>query len=1202
AVLLDDRDAEHEIGLTQDVAAPGGQAYEVAVDIAAVPEAPPPANLYVQMRFLPSNTYAQEVLHTRQTAAFETIVLRGAMPAGDTTIRLYLYTHKGTAWTTALLDNVRLTGGVPAPAEPAALPSMKAPVVTQLKDAHLTTALVSAGRPAAGIVVASGRYAAAVAALQAAVRSRTGVELPVWSDRGAEAALPLRGARILLGNRSTNQAIGGLYDACFTLLDLKYPGPGGAVVHSLHNPYANGHNAILVGGSDDAGVERAAGLLAERLSAAPAGDALALGWVLDVRLPEGVVLPEDARHAETWDASDGYGSTGYFGWSSLSKCMAMYFMTGEPRHAREFVRLAFPDAQALKEISDIDGERIENKDDPLAGAYHYNQHMTLLYWDLIEESPVFSDDERLRITNGLARQLEHPDYAREGIFRLRGPAEAVSSRHGQWAAIGLLCLGRYFNRYYPDPVWEQCEQAGRWAFESLHKHAWVNGESDNLYWYSTGIAPIFTYLCLTGDREPLRQGTLAELLRGQEILLNGLPGDRQLQYAALTFLHQAAYLTGDGRWVGYRERTAMDTRIFRLGQSYWPDESLSPAAPTDLCGRWSIQPLPVPQWSRRGSGLTSDESFAFGSFRTETGPGGDFVLIDGFNGASRNPYHTFAILDLRLAGSTLLQGYLNQVLTKADGMVEPAVAMDAGLRWAERLGGTAGVSARVPRAAYCTWQRTLLQRLGRYALVIDDLAFRESSENMAVQTLWETRGGRWQPDRERARLTPRQGPRVPPGWMEFRALDAACTTQPADPGRLGRLTGVGIVLLRAQAPGEWLEMPFELEKPFAGEAYLDTVRYNDRGVVRVLIDGQAVQDRLNLYAGEARDERLSLGAVSLAAGRHVLRLEVVGHDESSARFFAALGALLLRPEGAAAEPAAPAVAYALSTADHLDVRGDATLTMDWNGPAEAGTNRLFFHLLSPDDAEAAGSFCRRLSPNAAFLRLPEPALAVVGAAEGVQAEVAILAADHLYGRGLTRAGLGPLLVSSEAPVAVDWDFATGEAALAVSAATTLTLALAEPGALRLDGQPVAALPLALPAGEHRLTGARPSAAVLSALRADLDAAGTQSAGLWDEAKAARTRATALPPSAALTVAPMASLPQGATEIIELPGLDQSPWLAVAEGSTVHLLTAAGAPVRTLQADGRVRVLAWWPEADALLVGCADEKLIAFARDGARRWV
>ncbi|NLF19029.1 MAG: hypothetical protein GX595_17505, partial [Lentisphaerae bacterium] len=42
AVLLDDRDAEHEIGLTQDVAAPGGQAYEVAVDVAAVPEAPPP--------------------------------------------------------------------------------------------------------------------------------------------------------------------------------------------------------------------------------------------------------------------------------------------------------------------------------------------------------------------------------------------------------------------------------------------------------------------------------------------------------------------------------------------------------------------------------------------------------------------------------------------------------------------------------------------------------------------------------------------------------------------------------------------------------------------------------------------------------------------------------------------------------------------------------------------------------------------------------------------------------------------------------------------------------------------------------------------------------------------------------------------------------------------------------------------------------
>ena len=374
------------------------------------------------------------------------------MPAGDTSIRLYLYTHKGAAQTTILLDEVRLTGGVEPPPAPKPVPPMKAPVVTRLKDLHLDTPLVSAGKPMAMIVVPPRRYAAAVALIQAAVRERAGCELPVVADAAPEAALPLSGARILLGNRSTNCAIGGFYDACYTLLDLKYPGPGGAVVHSLHNPYGNGHNAVFAGGSDDAGTERAARLLAERLQALPKGTDLSLGWILDVRLGAGLTPPADARHAETWDASDGYGSTGYFGWNSLSKCMAMYFMTGDAAPAHQFLRLAFPDKQAFQEISDIDGERIENKDDPLAGAYHYNQHMTTLYWDLIEESPVFTDEQRLRITNAIARQLEHPDYAREGIFRLQGPASNVSSRHGQWAAIGLLLSRTLLPEVLPDPV------------------------------------------------------------------------------------------------------------------------------------------------------------------------------------------------------------------------------------------------------------------------------------------------------------------------------------------------------------------------------------------------------------------------------------------------------------------------------------------------------------------------------------------------------------------------------------------------------------------------------------------------------------------------------------------------------------------------------------------------------------------------------
>jgi hypothetical protein len=90
--------------------------------------------------------------------------------------------------------------------------------------------------------------------------------------------------------------------------------------------------------------------------------------------------------------------------------------------------------------------------------------------------------------------------------------------------------------------------------------------------------------------------------------------------------------------------------------------------------------MPEPMWARRRTGLPLDESFQFGSFRSAPDQSGDFLLIDGCNGASRNPHHSFAILELRLGGCTLLKGYRNQLLTRLDGMVEPRVAMDARLR------------------------------------------------------------------------------------------------------------------------------------------------------------------------------------------------------------------------------------------------------------------------------------------------------------------------------------------------------------------------------------------------------------------------------------------------------------------------------------------------------------------------------------------
>jgi len=933
------------------------------------------------------------------------------------------------------------------------------PVYYQLKDLHLTTDLVRDGKTNITIIVpASGLYDEQATRLQQTIKEITGMMTPIATDDSPDSKVPLRSNLIILGNRSTNCTIGELYNRFYTLLDLRYPGPEGYVVRTLHNPFGAGHNIILVGGSDLKGVDTATDVLIGKLQASNANSGfLSIGWLAEIHLGKNITLPKDIREMEIWEASAGYGSTGYFGWNSISKHAAFYYMTGDEFHSREFLRKAFPDEQAKTEIDEIDGERIENKDDPLAGPYHYNAHLMILFWDLIEESPAFTDEERLRVANAFARQLNHRKG--EGIYGRMKQLPSVGSRHGQWSAISLYCLGRYFQKDYPNSIWKHCMEAAKLHFAPLHQNAWVSGENDNLFWYNTAIAPVLVYMLLTGDREPLRNGVLNTLLRGQEILSSGRQPDWALNSAAISFLHQAAHLTQDGRWLTYRNRTGVNLNVFRLGQSFWPEESLQVQPPTDLAGRWSINQLPEPMWQARGSGLPLQESFQFGSFRSAPDDTEDFILIDGFNGASRNPYHTFAILELRLGGHTLLEGYWNQVLTWADGLMEPQVAMDAALRYRDVVGATAITVAEVPKAAYCNWKRTLIQRVGRYSLFVDNLAFRTDSDNIEVQFKWQGKG--------------------------IQLLDS------------------GIL--------HFQEAKLQFCEP--------------------------IKTRLN-------------GNVA---------------------------------------------------------------TMEWSGAVSKDEQRIFFSLIGTALDDEKSPVCVRLADNASALALPEPALAVVGEYQGVHGDIVLLATDHLYGHDLTRVALNDTLITVNEPVDLDWDFTSGALNVVTNYEVHLCLALEYSSALTLNGHSIQDLRsgkdlvfLTLPPGRHVLEGAKPNVlqkqkitAHLAAILAEgvkvynqrLELASGDSGSSWETK----------PTVSSLETAFTANLGGSVVALALMPTQDET-FIAAAEGKTVHILTHDGKQIRTLMTDGTIRVLRWWSEHELLLVGCTDEKVIAFDLQGQRKWI
>jgi hypothetical protein len=1107
-------------------------------------------------------------------------------------------------WTTlvALGCAALLIGAMPAQAA-GEIPDPKPPVYDQLKPLHLKTPLVKEGKAAATIVAAD-RYARPAKQLQASIKRLTGVELPLVADTAPAAAVPLTGQVIVLGNRSTNRTLGRLYDHGYTWVDVKFPGRGGYDLRSLHSPYGNGHNAVIVGGSDEAGVEQATAALERKLQAAGARPGeLAVGWLLEVKLGEGLKLPAEAKDAELWEASGMYGSSGYFGWNIISKLMGLYYVSGDEKYLREMWRLSFPDPQAIAEIEALDGERIENKHDPLAGPYHYSAHMMILLWDLIEESPFFTAEQRLKITNAFSRQLNH--RVPEGVYMMTTPRAYVGDRHGDWAAASLYALGRYFQKDYPGPIWQRSLQAADEYFTALERSAWMAGANDHLFWFTSYYDPIFNYMLMSDKQPGITNGNLEKALSTQQILSTGLEKDWGLNASSLSMLNKAAHITGDGRWLWYRQRTGLDTSGLRLGQSFWPGPELAPAEPTDQVGNWNIHWMPEPMWRTRNSDLPLEQSFRWGAFRSELGPGGDYLLLDGYNGAGRNPYHTYDVLELRLAGATVLKGYHNQVLCSADGMVEPLVAMDGALTHHAVVGQVAVAVGEVPRTPFATWRRTLAQRVGQYALFVDELAFRTDSENVQVETTWQMPGGAWDADSGALRSAAAGQAPLPAGWRVWEALKGPLTVGPGKPeDLLSRLESIRIGLLKAPAVGSWIEMPFTVDQPVAGELFVELLNFEDRGIVRLSLDGRVLGEDVDHYAPAVATSRVSLGWQTLTAGEHRVRVEVVGKRPEAKRHYVGLAGVCLRPEGVP-EPSRSAV-NELLPGDPLRVSGGAATTMVWRGPAQAGQARRFFTLLARNESGRRGTLaCLRLADSAVALRLPEAAVACVGQYGGNQGELVVLSEATLYGHGLTRAGGGQPLLAADQPIAVDWRFEAGELAVVAGAQTVLRLALRSPEQLRLNGQPVrltaveGLVQLTLPAGTHQLTGAVPATPAWKPLTAELAALSEQARPLRAAAQAELQRPALpeLPEIKPLVTARVAGSPV-ATALV--PEGDRT-LLAVGAGSAVHLLSPQGEAVRVLPTAGAVRVLHYWPEAELLLVGCADEKVIAFDRAGQRKW-
>lgn len=645
--------------------------------------------------------------------------------------------------TKALMVAAALWAVAPAlPHKPAhAAESPYAPITT-MRDLHLETILVRKGAPNAVIVVPpDGRYAEAVARIQAAIHRAGGTAVPVRPDTATVPKELLKTRNVIaIGNMATSTFIRRLYHQYYTYLDLWYPGKGGYVVRSLHNPFGTGRNVVFLGGSEDVGVGAAAQAFVKHLK--KRNGTASVDWLMDIRLGDGMNPPKIEDTVRSWKDTSrqdekgrwlGYPPAGRFCWHPISHCAALYYMTGEKEYLDEFLNRALTRSD--------DGTSVNANPIVTARGNHYKYPFIPLLCDLIEESPQLTDAERLAIINGLGRAEEKAlDVYCRWTKRVGGDSVSPGDRHYDYEALCGYTGSRYFAKYYAQLEWPRKYLADIKKYFSV----WANEP----YWGGSapsGVSPgvtecVFDYYLLSGSDALATSGGAEKMLQAFRVLWDGT---RNSSSASLNLLRKGAWYLDDPKYTWFGSLPTYDLGIFRIGQSYALSDGLKDTE-TPAWLRHTIQRLPLPRW-QRPENVAENEGYLMISYRTTLDEGGDFFLLDGYGGKVRTEQHVQALKIVRIAGLEVLAGrrwggYGSQLIIRQDGL-SPAghVPNAAAARKTVAFDTMAYVHSRTEGFGTASWDRHILHLAGERMLVLDRIETAEPG-TFDIRAEWHVLG------------------------------------------------------------------------------------------------------------------------------------------------------------------------------------------------------------------------------------------------------------------------------------------------------------------------------------------------------------------------------------------------------------------------------------------------------------------------------
>ena len=308
--------------------------------------------------------------------------------------------------------------------------------ITKLKKLYMETDII-AGREARSVILypPGAEYRAAAQELGRRVEAKFGVRLPVKPDRPPAAWRDGGRNLLVLGHLGNSPLLRWLH-----FRSLIYPPSVKRRIRTAHDPWGDGRNVVMLGGVDLPNVKANFEPLLKMLRRGERGRVFLSRTLDPIRPLSDYYKREIAKRRENWSRLPLNYMAYYVGWAGKH-----YALSGND----EFVEL-YRDAML----------RLAHQ----KSYVHLYLFREVRHWDLVEESPVLTDADRLAITNFfrncVASDKEGIGWVRRYV-RSQRAGRLVLGNHPTQAACGVLVTAEYLNKYYPSPT------HNRWYREAL---------------------------------------------------------------------------------------------------------------------------------------------------------------------------------------------------------------------------------------------------------------------------------------------------------------------------------------------------------------------------------------------------------------------------------------------------------------------------------------------------------------------------------------------------------------------------------------------------------------------------------------------------------------------------------------------------------------------------------------------------------------